>query len=306
MASYNCNSCDNLRENAPEFVMDGLNSTHITSLKNNTGLDPSTGNNDCDDLNDINDCLVGTFMDDVETFDSCEWKPFVRRFIPNLWTTIKSMIASICGLWENIESANDLAASYQLTKSGSIISLTAADGSHGTVIDETGGGGGEGDGDTTYTLTISGNSLSLNGSDESVSTVTLPTEGGGGGVTRLAWGLSADEAIPDTDSGGMGADGKIVMSDLLSLTEGIWIVVGSAAFAANGTGVRGMGVGLNGAVIGVEGPAASGHDTRMTKTYTFAVPAGGASLAMAFRQTSGGNLNVLANPGTYITAVRVG
>lgn len=358
MSKLSCNACENLRENAPELMIDGLTSDEITSLKNNTGLNPSAGSDDCADLNDMNDCLVGTFATGLEHYDMCDWKTFMRRLMPNLWTTLKAIIASICGLWKMVE----IATSYRLTKSGNKITLTASDGEHGSVTDSDtqyeltksgnqitlsangqshgtvtdkdttyglsisghtlsivaggtttsvtlpdggGGGGGGTDTNTTYTMTLTGSTLELVGSDGSTSTVVLPTEGGGGGVSRIVWKLDDSVSVPDTDSGGN--PDYLTFNNILTLTEGIWIVVGSIGFAANGIGLRGMGLGLNGSSIGVQSPAVTGgfHSTLLTKTYTFVVPAGGANLTMAYRQTSGGNLNIMAYPTTYVTAVKV-
>lgn len=99
----NCESCEDLRTQAPDFAMNGVTDKVCASLKNNTGLDASNGNDDCTDLHNANDCLVGNMEDEVEAYDVCEWKPFMKRFIPNLYNTLKAMICAICGLWSNVE-----------------------------------------------------------------------------------------------------------------------------------------------------------------------------------------------------------
>lgn len=100
MADYNCSACSELREDAPNFINYGLTSTEVTSLQNNTGLNPSSGNDDCTDLNDMNDCLIGNMETEIDAYDVCDWKTFMKRFIGNVWTVIKGIICSICGLWE--------------------------------------------------------------------------------------------------------------------------------------------------------------------------------------------------------------
>lgn len=102
--SVNCSACDELREDAPNFVVNGLGSTEIASLKNDTGLSVSNGNNDCTDLNNMNDCLVGNMASEVAAYDVCEWKPFMEKYIPNEWTVNKGIISAVCGLWTNIHS----------------------------------------------------------------------------------------------------------------------------------------------------------------------------------------------------------
>ena len=101
MANYDCSACEDLRENAPNLVVNGMTSTECTYLKNNTGLSGSS--DDCTDLDDLNDCLVGNMADEVSAYDVCDWKTFMKSFIPNTWTVLKGVICSICGIWNNID-----------------------------------------------------------------------------------------------------------------------------------------------------------------------------------------------------------
>lgn len=98
-----CEACRNLQEYAPEFVLNGVTENVENSLKNNTGFNPSSGHDDCQDLNDANDCLVGNMEDEVDAYEVCEWKEFMPDFIHNLWTVLKSIISAICGLWKHTE-----------------------------------------------------------------------------------------------------------------------------------------------------------------------------------------------------------
>lgn len=102
MAQVNCEACNDLRENAPGLLVNGLDDEMCTSLTNDTGLNPTDERNDCDDLHDMNDCLVGNMAAEVDAYEVCDWKPFMKKFIPNLWTTLKGIICSICGAWEQI------------------------------------------------------------------------------------------------------------------------------------------------------------------------------------------------------------
>lgn len=102
MANISCTACEELRQEAPEFVMSGLTDDMCTSLMNDTGIEPSSGHDDCEDLNNLNDCLVGNMEAEVKAYNVCDWKKFAEEFIPNLWTTLKAMICAICGLWKNV------------------------------------------------------------------------------------------------------------------------------------------------------------------------------------------------------------
>lgn len=103
MASTNCSACESLRENSPNLLVNGLGKTECSSLQNNTGLSASSGHDDCTDLEALNDCLVGNMEQEVETYEVCDWKEFMKNFIPNIWTILKGIICSICGIWTNID-----------------------------------------------------------------------------------------------------------------------------------------------------------------------------------------------------------
>ena len=107
MAEMNCAACEELRQTSPEFIVNGLTDDICTSLQNNTGLNPSDDRDDCEDLHNLNDCLVGNMETEVDAYDVCDWKPFMKMFIPNLWTTLKAIICSICGLWSAMSGILD-------------------------------------------------------------------------------------------------------------------------------------------------------------------------------------------------------
>lgn len=104
MANINCSSCAELRETAPELEVFGLTDDMVTSLKNNTGLSTSDSNDDCEDLNNMNDCFVGNMEAELPAYEVCDWKKFMQKFLPNLWTLLKGIISAICGLWANISA----------------------------------------------------------------------------------------------------------------------------------------------------------------------------------------------------------
>lgn len=99
MANYNCDSCESIRQTDPSLIVNGLGDTECSSLANDSGLNPSSGHNDAEDLHNLNDCLVGNQATEVEAFDVCDWKTFMKQFIPNVWTTLKGIICAIGGLW---------------------------------------------------------------------------------------------------------------------------------------------------------------------------------------------------------------
>lgn len=100
-----CSSCRELKETSPEFVQQGVTDKICASLKNNTGLNPSLSvlHDDEQDLNLLNDCLIGQLTEEIDSYNTCDWKEYMKRFGRNLYQLIKAMICSIVGLWKNID-----------------------------------------------------------------------------------------------------------------------------------------------------------------------------------------------------------
>ena len=107
MAKINCSACEDLRQTDPNLIVNGFGDDECTSLMNDTGLVASSGNDDCTDLNNLNDCLVGNMEAEADMYEVCDWKTFMKQFIPNVWTTLKGIICAICGIWKNIHNINE-------------------------------------------------------------------------------------------------------------------------------------------------------------------------------------------------------
>lgn len=102
MANYNCEACEDIRQNDPNLIVNGWSDSECTSMQNDTGLNPTSGHNDCTDLKNLNDCLIGNEEAELDSYEVCDWKKFMKRFIPNLWTVLEAIICAICGIWTNI------------------------------------------------------------------------------------------------------------------------------------------------------------------------------------------------------------
>ena len=99
----NCSACSELQEKSADFVQNGVTKSVCNALKNNKGFNTSSGNDDCTDLNNANDCLIGNMEDEVDAYEVCDWKEFTKNFIHNLWTVLGAIICAICGLWTKVE-----------------------------------------------------------------------------------------------------------------------------------------------------------------------------------------------------------
>lgn len=104
MANLNCDACSDIREIDPNLIVNGWSNTECTSFKNDTGLSPSSGHNDCTDLQLMNDCLIGNMEAEVDAYDVCDWKDFIKKVLKNLWTVLSAIRCAICGLWTNVHA----------------------------------------------------------------------------------------------------------------------------------------------------------------------------------------------------------
>lgn len=105
MSTKNCEACADLRENAPEFVRNGVTENVAESLKDNTGFNAKLTvlHDNCQDLNNANDCLMGNLPYSLPEYDVCDWKDFMEIALNNNYELLKAIIASNCGLWEKLE-----------------------------------------------------------------------------------------------------------------------------------------------------------------------------------------------------------
>lgn len=106
MSNINCNACNDLRNTSPEFVQNGVTETICASLQKNTGFNPAltTLHDNCEDLNNANDCLIARMDSELESYDVCDWKAFMHKFLPNMYELNKAMICGSCGQWGQIQS----------------------------------------------------------------------------------------------------------------------------------------------------------------------------------------------------------
>lgn len=102
-----CASCNILKTEYPDFVMNGLNEEMCANLANNQGLDETKCVNNCEVMHDIADCLIGGFIESIDTYDVCETKEMMKHFATNMMNVIDVLLCSHCGQWEQIEAIWD-------------------------------------------------------------------------------------------------------------------------------------------------------------------------------------------------------
>lgn len=97
-----CLACQNLEDYAYDFVTNGLDDDMRESMKDDKGLIKENNHNDCQDLNDMNDCLIGGMIEKLPSYNSCDLDQALQDVMTNMYNLLGAIIASDCGQWENI------------------------------------------------------------------------------------------------------------------------------------------------------------------------------------------------------------
>lgn len=98
-----CDACYELEEGASNFIENGVTTSIANRLKNDKGFSSDSGvDTDCEALNLANDCLIGGMEDELENYDVCDIKTWLKESWANLHGVLKAMIMAICGLWTKI------------------------------------------------------------------------------------------------------------------------------------------------------------------------------------------------------------
>lgn len=100
--NYDVNACEELCEIAPEFAESGVTDAICASLQANTGLNPYAAvlSDNITDLPIAIDCLIGRLDDEVDCYETCDWKAFMHNMIPRFYTMMKAFVCAETGLWE--------------------------------------------------------------------------------------------------------------------------------------------------------------------------------------------------------------
>lgn len=117
MAEEYCAPCVQLQEESSDFYENGVTESVCNSLGQNTGFNPESGNNDCEDLKLANDCLILGNIEELPGYDVCDWKEFMEQYLPNQYNMNEAIICAICGLWGELKNIrlNNLGIDVQYT-----------------------------------------------------------------------------------------------------------------------------------------------------------------------------------------------
>lgn len=105
-----CDACNDLKDYAPGFMLNGVTEATCNSLIANTGLNPSLSvtHKNCEDLKDMADCLLGALVEKLPAYDECTLKDFIAQLAPNTYNAVYAIVCSQCGLWQRLEDLEEL------------------------------------------------------------------------------------------------------------------------------------------------------------------------------------------------------
>ena len=100
MAKDYCEACESLKTKDPSMIVNGFGDEECANLQADLGIDGES--TDCEDLDMMNECLIGSMEAEAEIADSCNWRQWGKDLVNNVWTMNKAFICTMCGIWTNI------------------------------------------------------------------------------------------------------------------------------------------------------------------------------------------------------------
>lgn len=101
-----CKTCEDLQQYSPNFVANGLTDEMCSNLESNTGL-MNKGRENCTDLHNANDCLIGGIAEKATSYNPCDPNKMIEDLAKNTMHVIDMLICSDCGQWNEIKKIWD-------------------------------------------------------------------------------------------------------------------------------------------------------------------------------------------------------
>ncbi|UNT39192.1 hypothetical protein [Enterococcus faecalis] len=99
--SKNCKSCKDLKNRGIDVDCSfEIGDKECASLGDDKGFNGKK--NDCQDMHDLNDCLLGRADSALDIHDDCDWKGYLKKLVSTLYNLQKMTICAICGIWKKI------------------------------------------------------------------------------------------------------------------------------------------------------------------------------------------------------------
>lgn len=101
-----CKTCEDLQQHSPNFVANGVTDEMCSNLESNTGL-MNKGRENCTDLHNANDCLIGGIAEKATSYNPCDPNKMIEDLAKNTMHVIDMLICSDCGQWNEIKKIWD-------------------------------------------------------------------------------------------------------------------------------------------------------------------------------------------------------
>lgn len=101
-----CKTCEDLQQHSPDFVANGVTDEMCSNLESNTGL-MNNGRENCTDLHNANDCLIGGIAEKATSYNPCDPNKMIEDLAKNTMHVIDMLICSDCGQWNEIKKIWD-------------------------------------------------------------------------------------------------------------------------------------------------------------------------------------------------------
>lgn len=101
-----CKTCEDLQQHSPDFVANGVTDEMCSNLESNTGL-MNNGRENCTDLHNANDCLIGGISEKATSYNPCDPNKMIEDLAKNTMHVIDMLICSDCGQWNEIKKIWD-------------------------------------------------------------------------------------------------------------------------------------------------------------------------------------------------------
>lgn len=101
-----CKTCEDLQQYSPDFIVNGVTDEMCSNLESNTGL-MNKGRENCTDLHNANDCLIGGIAEKATSYNPCDPNKMIEDLAKNTMHVIDMLICSDCGQWNEIKKIWD-------------------------------------------------------------------------------------------------------------------------------------------------------------------------------------------------------
>lgn len=99
-----CESCEALKDYAPDYLLNGITEKECGNLQQNNGLTAQPNHDNYEDIQDTINCGVFGMDQMIQAASNCDWKEVMRKLSNNVANILSSINCGDLGQWEAIEA----------------------------------------------------------------------------------------------------------------------------------------------------------------------------------------------------------